>query len=176
MKKILFAFTSFLILAASVNAQSFCADNGQCSAPKQFMAKAEGSPKSAAKTSAAQPTRQEAAQNLSYIVYYFHGNRRCATCKKIEAQAKSVVESAFAAKIKQGELTFTSVNTDEEQNKHFINDFNLLSSGVVIVKTNGKGEVQKYKNLPKVWPLAWKEDSFNSYVKDEINKFFMEIL
>lgn len=174
MKKILFVFTSFLILAAGANAQSFCAGNGQCSSPKEFLAKAETAPKTAVKPKAAQAG--ETAQNISYIVYYFHGNRRCATCKKIEAQAKAVVESTFTAKIKKGELVFTSVNIEEEQNKHFINDFNLVSSGVVVVKTNGKSEVQKYKNLPKVWPLAWEEDSFNNYVKDEINKFFAEIL
>lgn len=174
MKKILFVFTSFLILAASVGAQSFCAGNGQCASAKQFLAKAETAQKTAVKPNSAQAG--EKAQSLSYIVYYFHGNRRCATCKKIESQAKAVVESTFTAKIKKGELTFTSVNIDEEQNKHFINDFNLVSSGVVAVRINGKGEVQKYKNLPKVWPLAWEEDSFNNYIKDEINKFFTEIL
>lgn len=170
--------TAFLFLFALCAdygaAASFCAQGGQCSpVSSKFLAEATAVK---SKNSKLPSAKAEQEQKITYTIYYFHGNKRCATCKRIEAQAKALTESAFAGKIKDGTLKFISVNTDEEQNKHFIKDFNLVSSGVEIARTNAKGITDKHRALPKVWPLAYREQEFNDYLTKEINAFLAEIL
>lgn len=50
-------------------------------------------------------------------VYYFHFTRRCMTCNAVEAEAKKALESMYAAQVKSGKITFTSVNLDEPSSK-----------------------------------------------------------
>ena len=45
--------------------------------------------------------------------YYFHFTARCATCKTIEAKAREDLEALYPNRVKQGLITFQSVNLDE---------------------------------------------------------------
>jgi hypothetical protein len=49
-------------------------------------------------------------------VYYFHYTRRCKTCEAIEKGCVSVLNTNYAAMLKDSSLTFSSVNIDEEAN------------------------------------------------------------
>lgn len=114
--------------------------------------------------SSATPTvKTPSAANVT-TVYYFHGNKRCFTCNKIETLAKSAVSSGFADDIKSGAIVFKSVNIDDTENQHFVKDFGLTSRCVVV--QNGT----KFERLEKVWELVGNESEFTKYVQQGIEK------
>ena len=45
--------------------------------------------------------------------YYFHFTARCVTCRTIEAKAKENLEVLYPNQVKQGLITFQSVNLEE---------------------------------------------------------------
>jgi hypothetical protein len=68
----------------------------------------------------AQDTKKQATQTQvakKVEVYYFHFTRRCTTCNAVELEAKSAIESLYAEQFKNGLITFTGVNLDEENSK-----------------------------------------------------------
>lgn len=104
------------------------------------------------------------------VAYYFHGNVRCATCRKIEALADEAIHSAFPAELESGALAWSVVNIDEPDDKHFIEDFQLVTRSVVLAEYRG-GEVVRYTNLDRVWQLVRDEAAFMAYVQDETRAF-----
>ncbi len=100
------------------------------------------------------------------IVYYFHGNRRCPTCRAIEEYSREFVLPYIGNK----QIAWNTVNVDDSNNKHFIYDFNLSSSGPVIVEYKN-GKVQRWRALDKVWQLVRDKGAFANYVNDEVKRF-----
>ncbi len=107
------------------------------------------------------------------IAYYFHGTRRCVTCKKIEAYSQEAIESTFKKELESGRLEFSAVNFDEEENKHFIKDYELYTKSLVICDYN-KGKQVRWKNLEKVWQHVRNKEDFFKYVQDEISAYINE--
>jgi hypothetical protein len=104
------------------------------------------------------------------VAYYFHGNFRCATCRKLEAYSEEAITKGFADELKSGELIWRTVNTDETENKHFTEDFQLVTKSVVLVKYKD-GKVEDFKNLKLVWQLVGDEEGFIRYVRNETRSF-----
>lgn len=100
-------------------------------------------------------------------VYYFHSNARCMSCHKIENYTKEVFEENFKDK-----LDLKIVNIDEQANRHFINDYQLYTKSVVLVKVK-EGKEVGYKNLDKVWNYFRDEKQFKKYMKNEIDTFLI---
>lgn len=107
------------------------------------------------------------------VVFYFHGNVRCATCRKIEAYSDEAIHSGFAKALEDGALTWSVVNIDEPEDKHFVEDFQLVTRSVVLVEYRD-GEVARFKNLDKVWQLVRNEGDFIEYVQNETTGFLAE--
>lgn len=107
------------------------------------------------------------------VAYYFHGNKRCSTCRKLEAYSEEAIVGGFASELESGELEWRVVNTDEAANAHFITDFELVTKSVVLVEYRD-GEVVRFKNLKLVWQLVGDEDGFVTYVRDETRDFLAE--
>lgn len=70
--------------------------------------------------------------------YYFHFTARCATCKTIEASAKENLEKLYPNQVKQGLITFQSVNLDEESSKPLAEKFGVSGQTLLLVKGNQK--------------------------------------
>ncbi len=104
------------------------------------------------------------------IVYYFHGTRRCRTCKKIESLSETSVKNNFQAALKNGTLVWKPLNVDTLENKHFIKDYNLYTRSVVLAEIQNDKQV-RWKNLDQVWQLVQKEDIFKNYIRDEIEAY-----
>lgn len=118
----------------------------------------------------AAPAAATAAAESETIVYYFHGNARCATCKTIEAYADEAVHAAFAGELEDGALEWRVVNIDEPENRHFIQDFQLVTRSVVLAEYRD-GEVVRYENLNQVWRLVRDKERFLAYVQDATRGF-----
>ena len=105
-----------------------------------------------------------------YVVYYLHGNRRCATCQKLENYSHEAITTGFTEALDSGKLDWRVVNYDEEPNEHFFKDYNLYSQSVVISHIVD-GEETEWKNLDKIWKLVGDKDEFIDYVRSETSAF-----
>ncbi len=97
--------------------------------------------------------------NAEIIVSYMHNSIRCNTCLKMEKWTKEAVSDL--------DVKFKSINTDEEDNKHFIKDYELYSK-MVLLKDTKSGNWQK---LDKLWDYVMSEDNFKTYIRDSTNEF-----
>jgi hypothetical protein len=104
------------------------------------------------------------------IVYYFHTNTRCSTCIKIEQYSKEAIEQGFPRELKNGALEMRIVNYEQPENRHFMNDYKLVSKSLVLVNlVNGKQT--KWTNLRLVWQLTGRKDAFLNYVRKEVRVY-----
>ena len=124
---------------------------------------------SAAKVTGAE-VDDSTATDHTIVVYYFYGNRRCVSCKKIEAYTKEAVTTGFAAEIESGLIEFRPVNTDVEGNEHFMKDYQLYTKSVVLSEVD-HGEELRWTNLEKVWKLLSSKEKFIAYVQGEIGSY-----
>lgn len=104
------------------------------------------------------------------VLYYFHGARRCKTCLSMEANALEAIKSEFTEELDAGTLAWKVVNYDDAENEHFIKDFNLVSSSLVLVEMQG-GEQVRFNVLHDAWSLARDEWRFKEYVQKSILDF-----
>ncbi|MFC1553623.1 nitrophenyl compound nitroreductase subunit ArsF family protein [candidate division KSB1 bacterium] len=104
------------------------------------------------------------------IVYYFYTNDRCETCEKIERLTSETVKSGFENELSSGSLIWKTVNTDDEGNHHFLEDYDLYTKSVILARFRN-GKQTTWKNLEDIWALTEDETSFKTYITDEIKKF-----
>ena len=106
-------------------------------------------------------------RDTKVIAYYFHGNTRCFTCRKIEGLSHDVVTSEFGPQLKTDQLEWQSVNVEQPGNEHLFDDYKLITWSLVLV-TYRNGKQTGYTNLTDVWTLVNNEPAFRSYVKSGI--------
>jgi hypothetical protein len=70
-------------------------------------------------------------------VYYFHFTRRCATCNAVETIAVDALKEYFPDKVKSGEITFLSVNLEEDNSKAIAKKLKVEGQQLLFV-CNGK--------------------------------------
>ncbi|MDY6972939.1 MAG: nitrophenyl compound nitroreductase subunit ArsF family protein [Thermodesulfobacteriota bacterium] len=110
------------------------------------------------------------AEGHRVIVYYFHGNNRCHTCRRIEQLTQQAVTESFAHEIEAGRVEMKVINVDEEVNRHFTEDYQLYTRSVVISDVV-KGKERQWKNLQRVWELVRSDETFKKYIRDEIRAY-----
>ncbi len=104
------------------------------------------------------------------IAYYFHGSVRCITCKTIEAYAREAINAHFSDALKSGQLEVRSLDFENQENEHFVDDYQLSSSSLVLVDSHGSGP-GSWKLLQEVWQLTDDKPAFFDYVKQELDRF-----
>lgn len=70
--------------------------------------------------------------------YYFHFTARCVTCNTIEAKTKENLESLYPNQVKEGLITFQSVNLDETSSKPLAKKLKVSGQSLLIVKGDQK--------------------------------------
>lgn len=90
----------------------------------------------------AQPSNKQAkaSDNNSDKIeaYYFHFTARCTTCKTIEARAKENIETLYPNQVKQGLITFQSLNLEEAPNKNIADKLGVSGQTLLLVKGDKK--------------------------------------
>jgi hypothetical protein len=118
----------------------------------------------APQTASAQPDAHKV------IAYYFHTNTRCSTCIKIEQYSHEAIEQGFPDELKNGTLEMRVVNYEQPENRHFMQDYKLVSKSLVLVNmVNGKQT--GWINLKLVWQLTGRKDAFLNYVRGEVRNY-----
>jgi hypothetical protein len=90
----------------------------------------------------AQSTKKEVktSENSSDKIeaYYFHFTARCVTCRTIEAKAKENLEVLYPNQVKQGLITFQSINLEEASTKPLAEKLGVSGQTLLLVKGDQK--------------------------------------
>jgi hypothetical protein len=100
------------------------------------------------------------------VVYYFHGDTRCPTCRTIENYSHEAVQAAFADEVAKNKLLWKVVNYEQPENSHFATEYEIVSPTVVLVRT-ADGQVAAWRNLMRAWELVGDRDAFADYIQNE---------
>jgi hypothetical protein len=104
------------------------------------------------------------------VVYYLHSNRRCKSCKKLEAYSEEAVTSGFESQLEDSLIIWQVVNFEEEDNEHYVEDYGLYTQALVLSRLQGDKEVE-WRNLEKIWKLLGNKKEFIAYVQGELSAF-----
>ncbi len=107
------------------------------------------------------------------IVYYFHGNVRCPTCKAIESQTHDVVEHDFAEEFGGGKIVWKVLNYEGPASADLSSEFGIHMANVVLAKMEG-GQIKTWKRLDQVWALVGDKPAFAEFIKSEIGPLLAE--
>ncbi|MFW6106819.1 MAG: nitrophenyl compound nitroreductase subunit ArsF family protein [bacterium] len=107
------------------------------------------------------------------MVYYFHGNVRCATCQAIESQTHQVVEDDFAEAFQSKEIGWEVLNYDEPESSGLVERFGIHMANVVLAQMEG-GEIKDWKRLDQVWALVGDKPAFAEFIRTQINQMRAE--
>ncbi len=123
------------------------------------------------------PPEQSATNNTAatqvpedgLIAYYFHGDFRCPTCRKIEAYAHDAIQEGFADELKAGEITWQVLNYEAPANAQFVEEFEIASPTVVLVQKK-TGKTVASRNLTRVWELVGDQEKFSQYIQEQVEE------
>lgn len=103
------------------------------------------------------------------VVYYFHGNVRCPTCRSIESQAEEMVQKGFASQWSTKELTWKIVNYERPAAKPLAVKFEVQMPVIVLARMKD-GHMGDWKRLDAVWALVGDKPAFAKYMRGEIER------
>lgn len=113
-----------------------------------------------------QGNQQENSLVEKIEVIDFHGNRRCFSCQTIEKYAKETLEEFFQPELRDGKITFESINVEEAQNKEIMQKYQARGSSLFInVIRDGKDNISEDT---QVWRLVRDEQAYKKYFKEKI--------
>jgi len=118
----------------------------------------------------AEPSGAIPAAGRVVTVTYFHGDRRCVTCNKLEKYSSSAVHEHFADQLAAGGLVWQVTNYDEAGNEHYVDDYSLPYQSLVL-QEYVDGKPGEWVNLNKIWDLVNDEAAFDEYVRAELVAF-----
>jgi hypothetical protein len=102
--------------------------------------------------------------------YYFHATKRCPTCLEIERLADETITTEFRNELDAGVMTWEIINYESPGNEHFVDDYDLMYSSLVLVLYEN-GRETAWVNLEKVWDLVWEPGAYSAYVAEETQAF-----
>ena len=79
-------------------------------------------------------TKDQTISGDKVEVYYFHNERRCATCIAVEDESKKALNELYPEKMKSGEMTFLSVNIEDEANAALADKYKISGQTLLVVK------------------------------------------
>ena len=116
---------------------------------------------------ALQPKPETVSNGL--VVYYFHSNIRCPTCRSIESQAQETVQTHFASQLGSGEMVWKIVNYEQPAAKPLAEKFQIQMPVVVLARMKD-GKIEDWKRLDEVWAVVGDKPAFTKYVRKEIER------
>jgi hypothetical protein len=88
-----------------------------------------------------QSTENEMVSTDNVEVYYFHYERRCATCMAVESESEKALNELYPEEMKSGKMIFISVNLEDKTNDALAEKLKVDGQSLLIVKG------QKQENL-----------------------------
>ena len=97
--------------------------------------------------------------------YYFHFTARCTTCRAVEASAKEDLEILYPSQVKEGLITFQSVNLDEDSSKPLAKKLGVSGQTLLLVKGDQKINITNEGFLYAVS----KPDKFKEIINEKVD-------
>jgi hypothetical protein len=88
-----------------------------------------------------QTVQSEQQESPKVTVYYFHGDRRCATCKAVGSVSKQTIADAFGD---NSNVVFKDINIDEVENNELKDKFELSGSGLFVFDGKKKEDLTAF--------------------------------
>ena len=107
------------------------------------------------------------------VLYYFHINVRCTTCRDMERYARELVMDRFGSRVVAGDLHWIPVNVQQPANRHFLSDFQTLTRSLVL-EHRRDGRTLRSKVLQEAWLHLIDRAEFDDYLSSEIDGFLAE--
>lgn len=115
-------------------------------------------------------TEDKRVPDNGVVAYDFRATQRCASCITIENWTSDALKTEFAPQLADGTLIWRPLDVQQPENAHFIQDYQLTSISVVLVRyTNGKPG--KWENLQNVWQLLGDQKAFQDYITSSTRSF-----
>lgn len=108
--------------------------------------------------------------SVTVFASYFHGNKRCATCRKLEGYSDEALRVAFEEELRDSTLIWRTINYDQKENEHYLKDYSLYTKALILSRVKDGTEVE-WKNLSKIWELVGNKDEYLKYVQEETRAF-----
>jgi len=102
------------------------------------------------------PTQPGAEEPLA--VYCFHGNETCENCEKIEQWSHAALEEEFGEELADGRIHWEVINFDAEGNEHFKDDYEIITSCIVLDPTPSEPGADWTNLQQQVWQFATSDD------------------
>ena len=67
-------------------------------------------------------------------VYYFHFERRCATCVAVEEESEKALQELYPEQIKSGDVVFLSVNLEDDSNDALAEKLKVDGQTLLVVR------------------------------------------
>ncbi len=116
----------------------------------------------------------EASQNDAVVtVYYFHSNRRCKTCLKLEDLAAKATVAGFQEELTSGRVEFEVVNYEDDGNESYVQTYELYAASVIVVD-HRSGTDDRWVNLDKIWELVDDRTAYFEYVQTAVRAYLDE--
>ncbi len=119
------------------------------------------------------PVDNNSKRKIQLIVYYFHGDVRCPTCHKLETYAKEALDTYFPDELASQDIVWRAINVDNPENRHFIQDYKLVTKSVVLSEITDGKEIE-WKHLDQIWQKVRDKTSYLNYIRDSITEFIAE--
>jgi hypothetical protein len=103
----------------------------------------------------------------------FHKTHRCTSCNIIEDFTTKTLNKYFSSELQKKKLEFISIDVDQPQNKHYIEDYQLFTVSLVIALYAGDKQ-EKWQNLDKVWDYLNDQEKFSQYIMTSIKSYLSE--
>ena len=100
-------------------------------------------------------------------VINFHGANRCNACREIGKETHDFLEKNFASDLKSGRITWHVINFDEPAYHHYVKDYGLVTSTVVVVRREHGHDVA-WRRLDAVWDHVFEVPAMGDYLRREI--------
>lgn len=108
------------------------------------------------------------------VLYCFCTDFCCPGCVNMKKWARQVVEFDFKDYSAGGKLTIKEVNLCDKGNEHFMDDYEICTSSLVLVLVKD-GREAKFTNLGRALCFACCRAKFMPYIKDNISKYLKEL-
>ena len=114
--------------------------------------------------------KQPREPDRKVVVYYFHTYARCWRCLRFEAWTQAAIEASFGDALRDGRLEWRAVNVEIPRNRHFIEEYQLITKSVVLVETRD-GRRTRWKNLPEIWDLVNSKEDYYGFIRREVASY-----
>jgi len=102
------------------------------------------------------------------VVLNFHAAIRCDACREIGTEAQALLETDYRDELKTGRMQWRSVNYEAPANKHFVRDYDLTTSTIVVTRREGGRDVE-WQRLDDVWEHVFDGPAMRAYLKKQID-------